>query len=62
MENIILTILVIVIAIITWLIASLIDDVKELKAYNKLYKNIIKEQKEELEKNEFIRKNIEKRG
>lgn len=54
MEKIILLIIVIIIAIVVWLIACLIDDVKELKWYKKHYENMIRNYEEEKKKRSYI--------
>lgn len=55
MESMILILIIGVLAIITWLIAGLIDEVKELKIYNKHYKNMIRAYQEELQKKAYIK-------
>lgn len=54
MEGMILILIIGVLAIIAWLIAGLIDEVKELKMYNKHYKNMIRAYQEELQKKAYI--------
>lgn len=54
MENIILMLIISIIAVLTWLMASLIDEVKELKMYNKHYKNMIRVYQEELKKKTYL--------
>lgn len=54
MENIILILIIVIVAVLTWLMAGLIDEVKELKMYNKHYKNMIRAYQEELKKKTYI--------
>lgn len=56
MENIILILIIVIVAVLTWLMAGLIDEVKELKMYNKHYKNMIRAYQEELKKKTYINK------
>lgn len=47
MENIILTLIVMIISVLICLISRLSDEVKELKWYNKHYENMIRKYEEE---------------
>ena len=56
MNSIILFLIILIVAVLTWLMAGLIDEVKELKWYKKHYENMIRKYEEEKKKQSYIKK------